>query len=170
MSGSGKTRALTERQRRFAEEYLIDLDAAQAAIRAGYAPASAQRRGAALLAAPAVRAAIDGEMLRRSERTGITADRVLTELARIAFADPEVPNGQSALPQVAGLKVKLSPGRERGEDGTPVMDMIVEREILLRDKLRALDMLSRHLGLYEKKQSDTERESGVVLLPARGDG
>lgn len=79
---------LTAKQERFCEEYLIDLNATQAAIRAGYSVESAGSIGSENLTKPEIRARIDTAMAERSKRTGINADRVLRELGRIAFLNP----------------------------------------------------------------------------------
>src|SRR4051812_28025396 len=78
---------LTPKQRRFVEEYLLDLCATRAAARAGYSRASAAAIGAENLIKPEIRRAIDAAMAERSVRTGISADRVLREMAAIAFSD-----------------------------------------------------------------------------------
>ena len=86
---------MTEKQKRFVEEYLIDLNATQAAIRAGYSPQTAYSIGEENLRKPEIKSRIDKAMAERSRRTGINQDRVLQELARIGFAkitdvlDPE---------------------------------------------------------------------------------
>ena len=79
---------MTAKQRRFVEEYLIDLNATQAAIRAGYKVESAQQMGSENLSKPVINAAIERAMAAQSRRTGVTADRVIRELARIAFVNP----------------------------------------------------------------------------------
>src|SRR3954452_20519472 len=79
---------LNERQRRFVAEYLLDLNATQAAIRAGYADATANRTGPRLLSNVGVAAAIAEAQAARGRRTEVTADRVVLELARVAFGDP----------------------------------------------------------------------------------
>ena len=77
---------MTPRQRFFVLEYLIDLDPRQAAIRAGYSPRSARSQGPALLRRTDIAAAIRKEMDERARRTGITAERVLEEYARVVLA------------------------------------------------------------------------------------
>jgi phage terminase small subunit len=77
---------LTIKERRFVEEYFIDLNAVAAATRAGYAGASA-RHASEILKRPRVTHYIDAHMEKISERTRITQDRVLKELARIGFSD-----------------------------------------------------------------------------------
>lgn len=78
---------LTDKQKAFVAEYLVDLNATQAAIRAGYSSKTAARIAVELLNKTQVAAAIQQAQAQREKRTLITADRVLTELARIAFAD-----------------------------------------------------------------------------------
>src|SRR5215213_1985099 len=77
---------LTARQARFVEEYLVDLNATQAAIRAGYSARTANEQASRLLANVSVAAAISEALAARAERTQITADQVVEELAAIGFA------------------------------------------------------------------------------------
>lgn len=78
---------MTDKQKRFCEEYLIDLNATKAAIRAGYAEKAAYSQGQRLLKNVEVAELITKLKANQSERTGITADRVLTELSKLGFAD-----------------------------------------------------------------------------------
>ena len=173
MAATGKNRDLTEMQRKFCDEYLIDLNATQAAIRAGYSPRSASELGKQLLQKPLVAAEVARARAKQSRRTGITADRVLRELARVAFCNPgDVidPDTAEVLPDaseddkrcIAGVKVKYVP--RKNEDGD--FEEAIEREIKLCDKLKALDMLAKHLGMYERDTGTGETgETGVALLP-----
>lgn len=79
--------ALNAKQRRFVDEYLIDLNATQAAIRAGYSKKTARQIGERLLSNVDIQAEITKKQRKRSNRTEITQDRVLKELARIGFSD-----------------------------------------------------------------------------------
>ena len=81
-------RELTGKQKRFVEEYLCDLNATQAAIRAGYSAKTAEWIGPQLLQKTHVAAAIQEAMNKRSVRTEITADRVLREVSHMALYDP----------------------------------------------------------------------------------
>ena len=123
--------ALTKKQKLFVEEYLIDLNATQAAIRAGYSSDTAKEIGCENLTKPNIRNAIDKALAERSRRTGINQDRVLMELARIALLNPaNVVDFNNAtiredatpddLAAVASVKVKRFPTKE-GEG--------IEREI-----------------------------------------
>jgi phage terminase small subunit len=78
---------LTDRQRRFIDEYLIDLNATRAAVRAGYAPRHADAVASRIRRKPEIAAAIAQAQEERSQRTRVSADRVVEELARLAFAD-----------------------------------------------------------------------------------
>ena len=141
---------MTQKQKRFIEEYLIDLNATQAAIRAGYSPDTAKSIGSENLTKPDIQARIARAMAERSRRTGVNADRVVMELAKIAFVNAkDVIDSDTAtvrpdaLPEdtaaIQSVKVKTF-----GEDG-------LEREIKMADKLKALELLGRHLGMFKDK-------------------
>ena len=141
---------MTKKQKRFIEEYLIDLNATQAAIRAGYSPDTAKSIGSENLTKPDIQARIAKAMAERSRRTGVNADRVVMELAKIAFVNAkDVINTETAtvkagaLPEdtaaIQSVKVKTF-----GEDG-------LEREIKMADKLKALELLGKHLGMFKDK-------------------
>lgn len=156
--------ALTAKQRRFIEEYLIDLNATQAAIRAGYSPNSAKEIGCITLTKDNVRARVDQELADRSRRTGVTQDRVIRELARVAFVNAtDVLNLDTATiltsaseddtAAIASVKVKTIPTQD-GEG--------VEREIKLADKLKALELLGKHLGMFT--DSNINLNLGVQII------
>lgn len=170
--------ALTKKQKLFVEEYLIDLNAAQAAIRAGYSPDTAKEIGCENLTKPNIRNAIDKALAERSRRTGINQDRVLMELAKIALLNPanvvDFNNAtilEDAIPEdlaaVASVKVKRFPTKE-GEG--------IEREIKFYDKNKALDAIGRHLGMFKDKVEvsgtlETEKTKlDSILQQMRGDG
>lgn len=141
---------MTKKQKRFVEEYLIDLNATQAAIRAGYSPDSARDIGCENLTKPNIKAAIDRAMAERSRRTDINQDRVIQEIAKLAFLNPvdvidmdeatvrgEAHRDDTAC--IASVKVKNIPT----DDGA-----ITEREVKTYDKLKALELLGKHLGMF----------------------
>ena len=80
---------MTKKQKRFIEEYLVDLNATQAAIRAGYSPDTAGSIGSENLKKPEIRARIEKAIAERSKRTGINQDRIVMELAKIALLNPK---------------------------------------------------------------------------------
>ncbi len=81
---------LTEKQKRFCEEYLIDLNATQSAIRAGYSAKTADRIASENLRKLEVQNYISKLREQQSERTGITSDKVISELEKVAFSDAEI--------------------------------------------------------------------------------
>lgn len=144
---------LTEKQQRFVDEYLIDLNATQAAIRAGYSVKTAREQASQNLTKLNIQQAISEKMAERSKRTGVNQDRVVMELAKIAFVnaadvidsdDATIKAGATAddTAAIQSVKVKVIPTKE-GEG--------VEREIRLNDKLKALELLGKHLGMWNDK-------------------
>lgn len=144
---------MTKKQKLFVEEYLVDLNATQAAIRAGYSPDTAKAIGSENLTKPDIRAHIDKAMAERSKRTGVNADRVVMELAKIAFINAvDVINAEDATlkddaaPEdtaaIQSVKVKTFPTKD-GEG--------VEREIKMADKIKALELLGKHLGMFKDR-------------------
>lgn len=159
---------LTEKQQRFVEEYLIDLNATQAAIRSGYKPSSARQVGTENMSKPSIRACIDQAIAERSKRTGINQDRVIRELARLAFvnasdvidmdeASIKCNASEDDTAAIASVKVKTIPTKEG--DG-------VEREIRLNDKLKALELLGKHLGMFKDNININANVSSTKKLDA----
>ena len=145
---------LTAKQQRFCDEYLIDLNATQAAIRAGYKKSEYTDTNAnKLLENTRIKEAIDKAMAERSKRTGINQDRVLLELAKMAFVNiddvVDVNTGavkkkasRDDLACIQSIKYK----RTDGVSGTTV-----EREVKIADKKANLELLGRHLGMFKDK-------------------
>lgn len=147
-----------QRQWRFVEEYLIDLNASQAALRAGYSPESARQIGCENLTKPYIQEAINRVVEERSKRVEVTADMVVRELAMIAFVDirqafdddgnllniKDMP--ESIARAVAGLDITHERTRT-GEDEKASVAELTKR-LKLIDKKGALELLGRHLKLY----------------------
>ena len=148
---------LTPKQRRFVQEYLIDLNATQAAIRAGYSEKTAKSIGQENLTKPAIKAAVDEAQKTTAERLGITAERVLTEYSRLAFLDIRkafdadgnlIPIHQlddDTAAAIAGIDiVENQAGASIGPDGIQVVDSYTKK-FKLADKKAALDSLAKHI-------------------------
>lgn len=126
---------MTDKQARFCEEYMIDLNATQAAIRAGYSPKTANEQAARLLANVSIQNRIAQLQAEQSRRTGVSADRVVRELAKVAFVNA----GDLIDARTASLKSDAAPDdlaavqsvkvKTFGEDG-------LEQEVKLADKLK----------------------------------
>ena len=109
---------MTQKQWRFVEEYLVDLNGAAAARRAGYSATGARNAAWRLLQIPEVRETVKEEMEKRAQRVQLKQEDVVRELKSIAFAEGS---------DESGAAVKLT------------------------SKLRALELLGKHLGIFEGK-------------------
>ena len=109
---------LTDKQKRFVEEYLVDLNATQAAIRAGYSKNTAEQQGCRLLSNVKVQDAIHSKKLEKRSESPVSVDDVLIELKKVGMAD-------ASDAQYSELKVS--------------------------SKLKALELIGKHLGMFEKE-------------------
>ena len=165
---------LTAKQARFVEEYMIDLNATQAAIRAGYSEKGAEVQGHRLLRNAKVAAAVADAKASRSERTEITADMVLRELALLGFAnmqdyvrvtssgEPYVDLSDMTREQAAAISETLVEDyvEGRGEDARQVRKV----RIKFHDKKGALVEIGRHLGMFEKDKASVEIKGPLVII------
>lgn len=181
--------ALTERQARFVAEYLVDLNATEAAKRAGYSEKTAYSIGFENLRKPEIQDAIQTAMAQREKRTAITQDRVLQELARVAFA-----NGTD----FARVVVREEPVEVVDEEGD--LKKVVRRiqtveivdtdrvdpekraaiasikegkygiEVSSYDKVKALELLGKHLGMFEKMNSAPDMPNNLIEQLLSGTG
>ena len=167
---------MTKKQKRFVDEYLIDLNITQAAIRAGYSPKTAYSIGSENLKKPEIRACIEKAMAERSKRTGINQDRIIMELAKIGLLNPkdlvdfdEATVKEEAteedLAAIASVRVKRFPTKD-GEG--------IEREIKMHDKIKALELLGRHFGMFKDKVEvsgleEEKKKLDDILLQMSGD-
>lgn len=137
---------LTDKQKRFVDEYLIDLNATQAAIRAGYSEKTAGAVGFENLKKPEIQEAIAKAQLERSERTKITKDLVVKELYKTyKICAVQIP------------KMNFEGEQEFSRDGQPVWKMVDATSAV-----SALDKLMKHVGGYE---ADNKRDlSGGILV------
>jgi phage terminase small subunit len=168
---------LTPRQARFVEEYVADLNGKQAAIRAGYSPKNAEVQASRMLRYAKVEAAFRVAVQARSNRTQITADRVVTELAKLAFSnifdfitmqsDGSVLVDLSRVPryQAAALhEIMIDEHTEQsGEEARKVKRI----RIKLCDKKAALDSLARHLGMVIDRRDLRETRSANATRKQR---
>lgn len=171
--------ALTLKQKRFVAEYLLDLNATAAAKRAGYSEKTACEQAARLLANVKVQTAVQEAEQARQERTEITQDMVLREMSKLAFFDIRKmfdKNGKpldiSALDaDTAAALVGLDVQDVTDNDGNYVGFV---KKYKMADKIRALELLGKHLGAWEprdKQQTAVEDLAALAeKLRAREDG
>ena len=150
---------MTPKQQRFVDEYLIDLNATQAATRAGYSPRTANEQGARLLANVSVRSAIEKAQADRGARHKATADVVLREIQRMAMFDPaqltdvKGPGDIKTLPEDVRRAIV---GWSWDKNGNFTLKLAKEG---------ALEMMGRHHGLFK----DRLEHSGEVGIKGIAD-
>lgn len=164
--------SLTEKQRRFCEEYLVDLNATQAATRTGYSKKTAYSIGQENLKKPEIQKLIQKLMKERSERTQVTQERVVMELALIAFSDladylsieentgviipksfDEMEEGKSRA--LESIKEDRAIKEDAKGEQVTVYDKVTFK---LHSKIKALELLGRHLGMF----IDNIKHSGKI--------
>lgn len=162
--------ALTDKQQRFVAEYLVDLNATQAAIRAGYSVKTAGSVGFENLKKPEIAAAVQSAMKARAQRTEITADRVLQELARIAFFDIRKlyneTGGMKAPHELDDDAAAVLSGVDVTEEfeghGADRQQVGFTKKAKVFDKGTALTLAMRHLGMLKDKVEHTGANGGPV--------
>ena len=155
---------MTPKQQQFVDEYLVDLNATQAAIRAGYSAKTAYSTGHENLRKPEIATAVTEAQAGRAKRLEVTADRVIEEFAKLAFANiaDYVAAGPDGLTH-ADL-ANMSP-----EQTAAIAEMSQTQKgavrIKLHDKKAALDSLAKHLGLFTDKLEVTGKDGAPLNDP-----
>ena len=174
--------SLSPRRQRFVDEYLVDLNAKQAAIRAGYSAKTAEVCGPRLLRNAQIADAVIARQAKRGERTEITVDRVVRELAVMGLSDigevidftgpeprlrPACEIPERARRALASVTVKRTV-EGHGDAAQPVE--IIAFKLWPKDS--ALDLLGKHLGMFvaETRPEDAARAAlaGAVIIAALG--
>jgi phage terminase small subunit len=163
---------MTPKQERFVQEYLIDLNATQAAVRAGYSAKTAEQIAYENLRKPEIAAAIQKAQEARAVRTGITQDRVLTELELLAFSDlthfTVDDNGDVKLISDApagAMRALQSIKRRIMTKGSGFQKEVTrEVEIRLWDKPGMLKLAGQHVGLLVEKHEHKVQEMRPLII------
>lgn len=166
---SSKRKKLTDKRRLFVFEYLVDLNATQAAIRAGYSKKTARSQGQRLLTKDDIQKEIQKRQKKHSNKLEITADRVLKERARLAFFNvQDLYDDDGNLKDIKDLSedlaaaihgVKIGAKIEKRTDGAEELKTFI-KDVKMPDKDKSLTALEKHLGLYEK---DNEQQGNADL-------
>jgi len=171
---------ISPKQKRFIQEYLVDLNATQAAIRAGYSQRSAKQHADAMLSRPHIAAAVAKAQQRRADRTEITQDMVLRELAKIGFSDirkvvrwgnttvrTEVDDEGKEV-EKAYHGIALVDSSEIDDDTAAAIAEVSEgREglkVKLYDKARALVDIGKHIGMFKERVEHSGPDGGPIPL------
>lgn len=161
-----ETKELTAREASFVEQYVIDNNATQAAIRAGYAPTHATSQGYMLLQKPHVQAAIDELKEKISATINLTVERVLRNLLRLAELDVrDLFDKDGKLRPVCDLPGELArtiSGFEVTFDGE---GKAVLAKVKLESRSRALELLGKHLKMWTEKIELDHRMTLTVVDP-----
>ena len=163
-------RTLTEREKRFIDEFLVDLNGAAAVRRAGYTASNSKQHAWYILKRPRIQAAIEAALAERSERTAVSADRVVKELGRIAFADL-----RNAVEWRAGAgkgEIALKDSGALDQDMASAIAEVSQTaqgiKLKLHDKQQALTALGRHLGIFnDKLEAGAADDLAARLMQAR---
>lgn len=161
---------LSPKQQRFCEEYLVDLNATQAAIRAGYSKKTAQEQSSRLLSNVIVAGCIQQLQVAQSKRTKITADAILAELHALATVDislayddsgflrplKEIPeNVRRAILNLEAAEIFAGDGDARSVIGHL-------KKVRFHDKTKALELLGKHLKLFTEKHEHTGKDGAPI--------
>lgn len=172
----GRAAKLSAKQASFVDQYLIDLNATQAAIRAGYSTKTAAQIGVENLKKPKVASAIAEALGARSKRTAIDADWVLTRLGDEAQADlADLYTEEGELKPVhqwpliwrQGLVSGIEAAEEKDHNGKVVG---VVRKVKLSERIKRVEMIGRHVGVQafkDKLEVDVTDDLAAVLAAAR---
>ena len=151
---------LTDKQRRFVAEYLLDLNAAAAARRAGYSAKTAEAIGHENLRKPQIAEEIHRQQRTMQEKLQVTKESVLEELAAIAQA-----NATDFVTINANGLLNIKPTSQVPKEKLSAISCIKYTangiEIKLHDKVRALELLGKYLGLFETGKAT---ETGTTNL------
>ena len=164
---------ITDRMKKFVDEYLVDFNATAAAIRAGYSESTAQEQSSQLLARPDIRALIAEGQKAIAERTQSFQDDAVSELKIVGFSDladflsvkeggivEQKPFNELTKAQTRCIKkIKQTVRSSHSADGS-ILHQTAVLEVELFDKLKALELLGRHLGMF----NDTLRLEGALPL------
>lgn len=170
---------LTPKQIRFVDEYLVDFNATQAAIRAGYSPKTAAAAAARLLRNVNIQVEIARRQKDLQKRTEISQDRVVKELARIAFANiadylhvETQTRTKDDGTEVTYQTVMFNETQELSADQRAALAVVKQSvngfELKLHDKIKALELLGRHIGMFNDKLSLSGADGGPLTFRWEG--
>lgn len=154
---------LTYRQELFAKEYLVDLNATQSAIRAGYSEKTAYSQGERLLRNVEVAAEIQKNMDKRAAKIEITADKVLQEIAKLSFANlQDFYNENGSLKEIHTLPRDVAAALASSK--VNLTEACAVQEIKLHDKKGSLELLGKHLKLFNEVGSKDNPLNATVSV------
>jgi phage terminase small subunit len=155
-------RKLSPRHKKFVAEYLVDLCATQAAIRAGYSARTAGSSGERMLKTVEIARAVEAGKAKRLERIEVTQDQVVQELRRIAFSDPR--SVMTWGPKGVRLRSSKALTNDEARLVAEVSETAQGMRLKMHDKPRALELLGRHLGIFSDGPTVVIGTTGAVTV------
>lgn len=156
---------MVKKQKDFAQEYIKDFNAVQAAIRAGYSTSTAHTYASKLLKRSEIQREISALMQALPQESGVTPAFVVKELARIAGFDPvNILSADGSIKELALwpdgdtrviASVDVQEVKERGQ----VVGIV--KKVRVWDKIKALELLGRHLGMWDEATRKGKEDSGA---------
>lgn len=162
---------MTPKEIKFCQEYLIDLNGTQAAIRAGYSKRSAKEIASENLTKPNIKKWIEDQQKAIAKRTELTQDRILQEYAKIAFSDiRKIFNEQNAVIDIKDIDddtaASISSTESFEEYGSDGALSGFTKKVKLWDKVRALDSISKVLGYNAPEKFEVENTGTLNIISA----
>lgn len=152
---------LSAKQQRFVNEYCVDFNGTQAAIRAGYAANSANTQATRLLANDYIKKALEEKKIEIAESSKLKTSDVIDELRRIAFSDI------TQVMSFSASKAKIKSSRKLSEDAKKIVASVSQTQagltVKLHDKVKALELLGRYLNIFTDRVEVEGRGLGLIL-------
>ena len=152
---------LSTKQQRFVDEYCVDFNGTQAAIRAGYSVKTANAQAARLLANVNIKKALEEKKTEIAEESKLKASDVIDELRKIAFSDI------TQVMSFSASKAKIKSSRKLSEDAKKIVASVSQTQagltVKLHDKVKALELLGRYLNLFTDRVEVEGRGIGLIL-------
>jgi phage terminase small subunit len=162
----GNKRKLTPKQAAFVREYQKDLNATQAAIRAGYSEKSAEVQGYQLLQKTIVKDAVGHRLEIVSEKANNTTQRILEELMRIAFFDIRdiMSWTDTGVAFIDSTKINENTARAISEVNETITAAGGSRRVKMHDKIKALELLGKYAGMFKEQVEVTNKTTHELIV------
>ncbi len=155
--------SLSAKQKKFCDEYLVDLNSTKAAERAGYSQKTAKEQASRLLTNVNVHSYLSSLKEKREKRTEISQDMIVNELAKVGFTNiQDYINGDLTIRDLAKIPANQAAAIKSIKRTVTESDFGTKEvvEFVLHDKLKSLELLGRHVGIFEK---DNQQKAPVAF-------
>jgi len=157
-----KKELVNPKQLKFCYEYLIDLNQSQAYTRAGYTTKNANVMASQLMANPNIQAKIQELRIELQRKTKITPESVIQELAKIGFSNiKDFVNGNNSILEIKHIDNNIAASLSSIKT-TVNANGVVVTQVRLHDKVKALEGLGKHLGIFEKDNRQRQPQNATA--------